>query len=88
MTTLQVILLAIIIIVLHVQAGMVWELYFRQEEARHKRNAEQVSKEQQNSQKIVNANTRTFGISAGMLKKFAICDDEQVSKEDNNEQDR
>lgn len=49
MTTLQVILLAIIIIVLHVQAGMVWEIYFRQEKARQKKDAEQVSKEQQNS---------------------------------------
>lgn len=85
---LQFILLTIIIIVLHVQAGMVWEIYFRQEEARHNKDAEQVSKEQQNIWKIVNANTRTFGISAGILNKFAILEDEQVSKENNNEQDR
>lgn len=82
MTTLQVILLTIIIIVLHVQAGMVWEMYFRQEDARKKNaesdKSEQVSKEQQNSEEIVNANTRTF----------AILDAEQVSKEDSdNEQE-
>lgn len=70
---LEFILLTIIIIVLHVQAGMVWELYFRQEKARQKQN-----EEKQNSEEIVNANTRTF----------AIWDAEQVSKEDNNEQDK
>lgn len=85
--TLQFILLTIIIIVLHVQAGMVWEIYFRQEKARQK-DAKQVSDNKQNSEEIVNANTRTFGISAGLLNKFAICDDEQVGKENNNEQDR
>lgn len=68
---LEFIILTIIIIVLHVQAGLVWEMYYKQEEAR-KKDAEQVSKDKQNSEEIVNANTRTFAIW----------------EEDNNEQER
>lgn len=61
--TLQVILLALFIIILHIQAGMAWEMYFRQEEARQKEiDTEQVSINKENSEEIVNANTRTFAI--------------------------
>lgn len=59
--TLEIILLTIIIIVLHIQAGLVWEMYYKQEDAKQK-DAEQVSKDKQNSKEIVNANTRTFAI--------------------------
>jgi len=71
---LEFIILTIIIIVLHVQAGLVWEMYYRQEEARKKEEIE----DKQNSEEIVNANTRTF----------AIWDAEQVSEGYNNEQDK
>lgn len=75
---LQVILLALFIIVLHIQAGLTWEMYFRQEDARKKEiDADLFSINKQNSEEIVNANTRTF----------AIWDAEQVSEEDNNEQE-
>lgn len=68
--TLQIIILALFIIILHIQAGLMWEMYFRQEEARKKE-----IEDKQNSEEIVNANTRTF----------AIWEAEQVREEDNNE---
>ena len=65
--TLQIIILALFIIVLHIQAGLMWEMYFKQDDARQKE-----KEEQQNSEEIVNANTRTFAIW----------------EEENNEQDK
>ncbi len=56
--TLEIILLTIIIIVLHIQAGLVWEMYYKQEEAKQK----EMKVDKQNSKEIVNANTRTFAI--------------------------
>ena len=56
--TLEIILLTMIIIVLHIQAGLVWEMYYKQEDAKQK----EMKDDKQNSKEIVNANTRTFAI--------------------------